>query len=195
MCILNRSFGLENVGRAHRSVRRVAMYFLMIFQRENFPEIFTAFSAVKIILLVTLLMLVKQILAREGPVADRARELVRVHMQDIVSRQIVQSRILPRANVTGELGPLRVTSAMVLQVPLFGESLLAGATGDLIAIVLLHVHVTRQFLARRKILLTEDADELLRLLVPLYVLQEIWIGHNLVQKRVLQFIIRLGGGT
>lgn len=91
-------------------------------------------------------------------------------MQHIVSRQIVQSRVLPRANVTGELGSLRVTSPMVLQVPLLGEGLFAGATGDLIAVVLLHVHMTRQFLARREILLAEDANKLLRLLAPLYVL-------------------------
>lgn len=167
------------------------MRLLMIFQRESFPKVLAALLAVKIILLVTLAMLVQQILAREGPVADRARELVGIHVQHIVSRQIVQSRILSRANVAGELGPLRVASPVIFQIPLLGESFLTSATGNLIAIVLLHVHMTRQFLARREILLTEDTDKLFRLFVPLYVLQEIGIGHDLVEKRILQLIIRL----
>lgn len=169
------------------------MRFLVIFQRENFPKVLAAFFAIKVILLVTLPMLVQQILAREGSVADRAGKFVGVHVQHIVSRQIVQPRILSRTNVAGELGPLGMTSPMVLQIPLLGKSLLASATGDLIAIVLLHVHMTRQFLARREILLTEDTDKLLRLFVPLYVLQEIRVGHDLVEKRILQLIIWLGG--
>jgi len=63
---------------------------------------------------VALAMLVEQIFARERLVADRTGELVRVYMQYIVPRQVVQPRILLGANITGELGSIGVTSLMVL---------------------------------------------------------------------------------
>lgn len=156
------------------------MRLLVIAERDDAPKILAAFHAVEIALLVALQMLVQQILAREGPAADRARELIWIHVKHVVPRQVVQSRVLPGAYVAGELGPLRVTPLMVLQVPLLGERLLARATRDLIAVVLLPVHVIYQSVARCKFLLAEEADKLLRLSAPLYVLQEIRIGHDLV---------------
>lgn len=171
------------------------MRFLMVLQRENSAEVLAAFLAVEIILLVTLPMLVQQIFAREGSVADRTGEFVWVHVQHVVPRQVVQPRILSSTNVTGKFGSLRVTSPMIFQVPLLGKGLLAGAAGDLVAVVLFRVHVTRQFLAAREILLTKEADELFRLLVPLYVLQKVWIGHNLIEEGVFQLIFWFGGAA
>lgn len=139
----------------------------MIFQREKTSKIFAAFHAVKIALLVALPMLVQQILTCERSVTHCAGELVRVHMQHVMPRQVVQPRVLPGANVTGELGSLRVTSLMILQVSLFGESFFASAADDLIAVILLRIHMTCQLLARREFLLTVKADELFRPLVPL----------------------------
>lgn len=170
------------------------MRFFVVFQREKTSKIFAAFHAVKIALLVALPMLIQQILTCERSVAHCAGELVRVHMQHVMPRQVVQPRVLPGANVTGEFGSLRVTSLVVLQVSLFGEGFLASTAGDLIAVILLRIHMTCQFLACRKFLLTVQADVLFRPFVPLYALQKIWIGHDLVKERVLQFILRLGGG-
>lgn len=140
-------------------------------------------------------MLVEQILARERLVADRAGELVRVHMQYIVPRQVVQPRILLGANITGELGSIGVTSLMVLQIPFLGECLFAGTADDLVAFILFHIHVTCQFLTRRKFLLAKETDEFLRLFVPLYILQKVWIGHDLVEEGIFQFVLWLGGGV
>jgi len=157
------------------------MHLLVIAERDDAPEVLAAFHAVEVTLLVALSMLVQQVLAREGLAADRARELVRVHMEHVVPRQVVQPRVFPGANVAAELGPLRVTSLMVLQIPLLGKGLLTCAARDLIAVVLLRVHVTSQLVARCKFLLAEQThEELLWLLVPLYTLQEIRIGHDLV---------------
>lgn len=178
-----------------QSVRYFAMCPLVIFQRENTSEILAAFHAVKITLLVTLPMLVEQILTREGLVADRTSELVGIHVQHVMPRQVVQPRVLLGTNVTGELGPLRVTSLMILQISLLGESFFTGAAGDLVVIVLFHIHMTCQFLARRELLFAEKADKFLRLLVPLYIFQKVWIGHDLVEKRIFQFIFWFGGGT
>jgi len=172
------------------------MHLLVIAERDDAPEVLAAFHAVEVALLVALSMLVQQVLAREGLAADRARELVRVHMEHVVPRQVVQPGVFLGTNVAAELGPLRVTSLMVLQIPLLGEGLLTCAARDLIAVVLLRVHMTSQLVARCKLLLAEQAhEELLRLLVPLYALQEIRIGHDLVEERVLQFVLRLGGGA
>jgi len=129
---------------------------------------------------VTLSVLVEQILASKGLVADRTGELVRIHMQHVMPRQVVQPRVLLGTNVTGELGPLRVTSLMILQISLLGESLFTGAADDLVVIVLFHVHMTCQFLARHKFFLAEKTDKLLRLLVPLHIFKKVWIGHDLV---------------
>lgn len=171
------------------------MHPLVIFQRENTSEILAAFYAVKITLLVTLPMLVEQILAREGLVADRTGELVGIHMQHVMPRQVVQPRVLLGTNVTGELSPFRVTSLMILQISLLGESLFTGAADDLVVIVLFHVHMICQFLICREFFLAEKTDKLLRLLVPLYIFQKVWIGHDLVEERIFQFIFWLGGGT
>lgn len=91
---------------------------------------FAAFRTVKIILLMALAVFVEQILACERLVADRAGELVRVHVQHIVPRQVVQPRVLLGTNITGELGPVGVTSLMILQVSFLGERLFAGTTDN-----------------------------------------------------------------
>jgi len=156
----------------------------MIFQSKNTSEILAALHAVKITLLMTLAMLVEQIFARERFVADRAGELVGVHMEHVVPRQVVQPRVFLGTNVTGELGPVGVTSLMVLQVPLLGECLFAGAANDLIALVLFRIHMTCQFLTRHEFLLAKEADEFLRLFAPLYILQKVWIGHDLIEKGI-----------
>lgn len=139
---------------------------------------------VKIKLLVALAVLVEQILARECLVADRAGKLVGVHVQHVVPRQVVQPRILLGTNVAGEFGSVGVTSLMVLQIPLLGERFLAGATNDLVALILFRIHMTRQFLIRHEFLFAKEADEFLRLFVPLYILQKVWIGHDLIEEGI-----------
>lgn len=167
---------------------------LVICQRENTSEILAAFHAIKITLLVTLPMLIEQILTRECLVAHRTGELVGIHVQHVMPRQVVHPRVFLSTNVTSEFGPLRVTSLMILEVSLLGKSLFTGAAGDRV-IVLFHIRMICQFLARRELFFAEKTDELLRLLVPLYIFQKIWIGHNLVEERIFQFIFWIGGDS
>lgn len=142
-----------------------------------------------------LAMLVEQILARERLAADRAGELVGIHMQHVVPRQIVQSRILFGTDVTGEFGSVGVTSLMVLEIPLLGERLFTGTANDLVAFIFFRIHMTCQFFTRHEFLFAKEADEFLRLFVPLYILQKVWIGHDLVEEGIFQFVLWFDGGT
>lgn len=142
----------------------------------------------------TLAVLVEQILTRERLVADRAAELVGVHVENIVPRQVVQPRVLLGTNVTGEFSPVGVTSLMVLQISFLSECFFAGAADDLITFILFCIHMTCQFFTRRKFLLTKNADKFLWLFVPLYIFHKVWIGHDLVQEGIFQFVLWLGGG-
>jgi len=132
----------------------------------------------------TLAVLVEQILTRERLVADRAAELVGVHVENIVPRQIIQPRVLPGTNVTSELSPVGVTSLMVSQVSLLSEYLFAGAADYLITFVLFHLHMVCQFFTRHKFLLAKNADKFF-LFVLLYILHKVWIGHDLIQEGIL----------
>lgn len=86
----------------------------VVFQRERPFEISLTYLAEEAILVVvTLQMLVQQIFPRERFLAAVAGEFVWIHMKRVVSRQIVYSGVLLRANITGEHGPLRVTPLMI----------------------------------------------------------------------------------
>lgn len=139
---------------------------------------------VKITLLVALAVLVEQILARECLVADRAGKFVGVHVQHVVPRQVVQSRILLGTDVTGEFGSIGVTSLMVLQIPLLGERFFAGTANNLVALIPFRIHMTCQFLTRQEFLFAKEAAEFLRLFFPLYILQKVRIGHDFVEEGI-----------
>lgn len=159
---------------------------LVVVQRERTLEIFLAHLAEEAILVVVIFqMLVQQILPRERLLAVGAGEFIWIHVERVVPGQIVQSGVFFGADVAGEHGPLGVTSLVVPQVPFLREGPFARAASHLIRLVLFHVHVISQLVAVAKLLLAKFARVPLRLLVLLYVLQELWICHDFVKESVL----------
>lgn len=115
---------------------------LVIVQCERALEVLLTHLAVEpILVLVTLEVFVQQVLPGERLLAGVTGEFVGIHVKRVVPRQVVQPRVLLRTDVTGELGPLRVTPLMVPQVPFLRERFPASAATHLIRFVLFHIHV------------------------------------------------------
>lgn len=163
---------------------------LVIVQCERALEVLLTHLAVEpILVLVTLEVFVQQVLPGERLLAGVTGEFVGIHVKRVVPRQVVQPRVLLRTDVTGELGPLRVTPLMVPQVPFLRERFPASAATHLIRFVLFHIHVIGQLVVIRELLLAELTRELPRLLVLLYVLQECRVSHDLVEKGIFEPVV------
>lgn len=105
----------------------------MIFEGHLALEELLADVAVEFeLVLVAFDVFIEKISAREGAIANVAAKFVRIRVKDVMSGQVIQARILTRADFTHEFLGVCVTALMVTQVTLLGKHLATGTASYLI---------------------------------------------------------------
>lgn len=78
---------------------------------------------------------------------------------------------------------------MIAQVTFLSEGLAASTTDQLFQLVRLDVQVKLHLGFVGELLLAVGAGALARLLLAVDLLQEVWVGHDLVEVGVLEFVL------